>query len=127
MSWPVPARDSANLERLAAALIDLDARMRADSTPDGIRFDPHPVLLASMHLLNTTTRCGDLDVAMAPAGLDDYDDLVAAADEYDLGGPRVRVAALADIIRSKEAADRAKDRATLPVLYALQEEIDRGG
>jgi hypothetical protein len=37
----------------------------------------------------------------------------------------VHVAALADIIRSKEAADRPKDRATLPILRALQEEIRR--
>jgi hypothetical protein len=33
------------------------------------------------------------------------------------------VAALGDIIRSKEAADRPKDRRTLPILYALQDEI----
>jgi hypothetical protein len=33
------------------------------------------------------------------------------------------VAALADVIRSKEAANRPKDQATLPILYALQEEI----
>jgi hypothetical protein len=37
----------------------------------------------------------------------------------------VVVAALTDIIRSEEAADRPKDRATLPVLYALEEEIAR--
>jgi hypothetical protein len=40
-----------------------------------------------------------------------------------IDGTTVRVASLADIIRSKEAADRPKDRATLPVLYALQDEI----
>jgi hypothetical protein len=31
----------------------------------------------------------------------------------------IRVAALADIIRSKEAADRDKDRVVLPLLRAL--------
>ena len=36
------------------------------------------------------------------------------------------VASLADIIRSKELANRPKDRATLPILYALQDEIARG-
>jgi hypothetical protein len=35
------------------------------------------------------------------------------------------VASLPDIIRSKEVADRPKDRATLPILYALQDEIAR--
>jgi len=34
------------------------------------------------------------------------------------------VAALTDIIRSKEAANRPQDHATLPVLYALLDELD---
>ncbi len=50
--------------------------------------------------------------------------VAAASDVFELSGHRVRVAALADIIRSKESAGRAKDHATLPILYALQEEID---
>jgi len=36
------------------------------------------------------------------------------------------VSRLEDIIRSKEIANRPKDRATLPILYALQDEIARG-
>ena len=35
----------------------------------------------------------------------------------------VRVAALDDIIRSKETANRLKDQAALPHLYALEDEI----
>jgi hypothetical protein len=37
------------------------------------------------------------------------------------------VAALNDIIRSKEAANRPKDRITLPILRALAEEIRAKG
>jgi len=37
----------------------------------------------------------------------------------------VSVARLDDIISSKEIADRAKDRAALPQLYALRDEIAR--
>jgi hypothetical protein len=37
----------------------------------------------------------------------------------------IHVASLDDIIRSKTAADRPKDHATLPILHALREEIDR--
>ena len=120
---PRPGRD--NLERLGKALGDLDARVRSDSTPDGIPFDPHPELLASMALLNLTTRCGDLDLVFAPAGLPDYEALTAGAVRIDLGGVVVAVAGLKDIIRSKTAADRPKDRAVLPVLHALVEEIAR--
>jgi len=48
------------------------------------------------------------------------------AIELEIDGTVVRVASLADIIRSKEIANRPKDRATLPILYALQDEIARG-
>jgi hypothetical protein len=121
----VPATEPANLERLSKALRELDARIRSTDSVDGVPFDPHPALLQSMAMLNMTTRCGDLDVAFAPSGLDDYVALVARSDEFELAGGRVRVAALADVIRSKEAANRPKDHATLPVLRALQEEIRR--
>lgn len=123
----VPADDRENLERLAEALRDLDARLRSPDTPEGVSFDPHPALLESMATLNMTTRCGDLDATFSPPGLTDYDTLAAASVEFEIAGRRVRVACLADIIRSKEAADRPKDRATLPILRALDEEIRRGG
>lgn len=121
----VPAADPANLERLADALRALDARLRSPDDPDGVAFDPHPALLASMAVLNLTTRCGDLDLVLTPAGLGGYDEVVVGSGELDLLGSRVRVASLRDIIRSKEAAGRAKDHATLPILYALEEEIRR--
>jgi hypothetical protein len=121
----VPSKDDDNLERLADALRDLEARIRVPDPPEGIGFDPHPALLRTMLMLNMTTRCGDLDLTFSPAGLDDYDLLRARSDVFDVSGVRVHVAALADIIRSKETAGRAKDHATLPILRALQEEIER--
>ena len=42
-----------------------------------------------------------------------------------MGWSPEQVAALADIIHSKSTADRPKDRAVLPILYALQDEISR--
>ena len=119
----VPANDSENLVRLSAALSDLDARLRVLDDPDGVPFDPHPSLLKSMAMLNMTTRCGDLDLTFTPAALEDYDELLANSEAFELDGHRVNVAALADIIRSKESADRPKDHATLPILRALQDEL----
>jgi len=121
----VPARDRENVERLAGALRDLDARLRVESDPEGLSFDPHPELILSMSMLNMTTRCGDVDLTFSPAALDDYDELLANSVPMEISGHHVRVAALADIIRSKTAAGRAKDHATLPILHALQEEIER--
>ncbi|MGQ0850000.1 MAG: hypothetical protein ACT4OP_12995 [Actinomycetota bacterium] len=120
----VPKNEPSNLARLSRALRSLESRLRVTDTPEGVAFDPHPALLQSMAMLNMTTRCGDLDLTFAPAGLPNYESLVAGSIEFELEGSRVRVAALTDIIRSKEAADRAKDRATLPILRALAEEID---
>jgi len=119
----VPRRSPTNLARLAAALRELEARLRVADQPDGVAFDPHPALLDSMAMLNMTTRCGDLDLTFAPAALADYDALVGASVEFELAGCRVKVAALRDIIRSKETANRPKDRVTLPILRALAEEI----
>lgn len=121
----VPDAHPDNLSRLSAALIDLDARIRSADDPSGIQFDPHPALMASISMLNLTTRCGNLDLAFSPAGIDDYATLSARSVEFDLDGTSVRVASLDDVIRSKETADRPRDRAVLPVLYALREEIAR--
>ncbi len=120
-----PRLTQENLERLSGALEDLEARIRSEADPEGIHFDPHPALLRSVSTLNMTTRCGDLDLTFRPAGLDDFEALSSGAALMDLGGPLVRVAALADIIRSKTAADRPKDRAVLPILRALVDEIAR--
>lgn len=114
-----------NLARLRSALLDLQAHIRSEDSPDGVAFDPHPALLGSVSMLNMTTRCGDLDLTFAPPALDDYASLAESAVVMDLGGVAVRVAALSDIIRSKAAADRPKDRAVLPILRALQDEIAR--
>ena len=121
----LPARDPKNLERLGAALGELEARLRVDGTPDGVPFDPHPSLIASMAMLNLTTTCGDLDLTFTPSGLDSYAGVRERSVVFEVGGLRIHVAALVDIIRSKEAADRPKDHATLPILRALQEEIER--
>ncbi len=116
-----------NLERLGQALHSLNARLRVDGDPDGIAFDPHPTLIASMAMLKMTTRCGDLDLTFTPSGLDGYGGVNERSVTFEVGGLHLQVAALADIIRSKEAADRPKDHATLPILHALQEEIAKQG
>jgi hypothetical protein len=65
------------------------------------------------------TLYGDLDLVISPAGTEGYRDLIRDADELlvavepDL---RVMVASLVDVIRTKQAAGREKDLATLPLL-----------
>jgi len=58
-----------------------------------------------------------------PAGTGGYKDLDRDSQTIELGRVKVRVASLADVIRSKEAAGREKDRATLPALRRLLDQL----
>ena len=120
-----PARGSENLERLAAALVALEARIRAPGVPEGLPFACDVGFLERVQLLNLTTCFGDFDLSFRPSGTEGYEDLNRQAAVYDLEGLRVPVADLADVIRSKEAAGRDKDLQQLPTLRILLEEIQR--
>jgi hypothetical protein len=117
-----PAADADNLDRLAAALRELSARIRTADAADGLPFACDAAFLRQMKLLNLTTRFGDLALSFEPSGTAGYRDLAARCVRYELGdGLVVPVAALEDIIRSKEAANREKDRQALPTLRLLLE------
>lgn len=118
-----PDRAGENLEQLAAALVELDARIRTEGEPDGLPFDRSAKMLARSSILNLTTRFGDLDLTFEPAGTAGYEDLRRRAEEIRIHRTRVVVASLADVIRSKEAAGREKDRLTLPMLRRLLERL----
>ena len=120
-----PAYDPDNLDRLAAALRSLDARIRADEVPQGLPFDCSAGFLRTLGpdaILNLATRAGALDVSFTPAGTGGYHDLKRDAVAMDAAeGVSILVASLADVIRSKSAADREKDRQALPRLHELLE------
>jgi len=118
-----PSPEQPNLERLAAALQEMDARLRTPDTPEGVRFPCDAGFLGNMQLLNLVTRFGDLDLALRPSGTEGFSDLSRRAVAVNVRGLRVAVASLEDVIRSKEAANRPKDQRALPVLRQLQEEI----
>lgn len=120
-----PDRSLENLERLAAALRDLDARIRTDAEPEGLPVAIDATFLNRIDVaLNLMTRYGDLDISFRPAAFPNgYADLLPHAVDYEVGDLVVKVASLADIIRSKETAARPKDLAALPVLKALEDEI----
>ena len=118
-----PDRSVPNLERLADALRSMHARVRTHAEPDGLEFACDAASLSRMQMVNLTTDFGDFDLSFEPAGYSGYEQLIEHAVEVPVAGTVATVASLADVIRSKEIADRDKDRATLPVLYALQDEI----
>jgi hypothetical protein len=115
-----PATTRENLDRLAAALRELDAHIRTDAVPEGLPFSTSGEALAGHRMLNLQTRHGELDLTIRPAGFEGgYDELIGRSGHRSLGQIHVRVAALEDVIRSKEAAARDKDIRALPELYRL--------
>lgn len=114
-----PAPDVENLGRLSRALTALDARVRVEGVPDGLPFTHDAASLASGSTWNLTTRHGDLDLCLVPAGTAGFDDLRRDAARTELLGVVVLVASLADVIRSKQAANRPKDQRVLPTLREL--------
>ena len=118
-----PSRTPDNLGRLAAALDEIDARIRTSDAPEGIGFPRDAVFLARMELLNLVTRLGDVDLSFTPSGTTGFDDLSRQAVPMNIHGATIAVASLEDVIRSKEAANRPKDQRSLPMLRQLLEEI----
>lgn len=113
-----PNSSIGNLRRLADALNELQAGLRVSGVdpvrvPGGFTAE----LISQLSVLNLATRHGPLDISVSPSGTAGYADLIKGASVLTVGDLRVSVAALEDVIRSKEAAGRPKDLRVLPALY----------
>ncbi len=113
-----PEQDPENFARLSAALTELDAKVRAEGV-EPLPFVHDADSLAAAPVWNLTTTFGDLDISLMPTGTRGYEDLRRDAVEVEIRGIPVLLASLADIVRSKGAAGRDKDRRALPVLREL--------
>src|SRR5204862_2911460 len=98
---------------------DLEARIRIAGEPAGVPFDHSAESLARVRVWNLQTPLGDLDLTFQPSGTRGYDDLRRDVVTMRVRNVDVPVASLADVIRSKEAAGRARDRAVIPALREL--------
>jgi len=119
-----PSDQMDNLERLAGALDALGAQ-EWDPRKDKLakrRFDAE--MLAVDRVWSLVTKYGRLDLVFHPEGTDGYKDLSRSALELEIDGLHVRVAHLGDVIRSKEAVGREKDRAQIPTLRRLLERLE---
>lgn len=114
-----------NLERLSNALSELHARVWTESDPQGVPFEHDATTLAASRMWNLVTDLGRLDIAFEPSGTHGYADVARDAIHLTILGAEVDVASLADVIRSKEAAGRDKDRLVLPVLRRIQDRTNR--
>lgn len=114
----VPAATAENYARLSAALKELGAKVRAEGV-EPLPFSHDADSLAAVGVWNLTTEYGDLDITVEPSGTQGYTDLHRGSRPANLDGATIELASLADIVRSKEAAGRDKDRRALPVLREL--------
>ena len=118
----VPDRARENLIRLAAALKRLNAQIRTKSEAVPAPLDAE--FLANMpFMLNLVTDFGIVGLTFDPSGpTRGFAGWNAdASTEVIADGLSIRVASLDDIIASKRAADREKDRRALPYLESLRD------
>jgi hypothetical protein len=115
-------RSPENLERLAAALVDLEVRLRG--VDEDVPFILDARTLAAGDHFTFTSRAGDVDVLGTPAGVAGFAELDRRAVPFDLGDFTVRVASIDDLIRMKRAAGRPKDLIEVEVLGAVRDETE---
>lgn len=118
----VHRRTPENVQRLVAALKEIDAVYRADRR----RIAPGESHLSGPGHQLLTTRLGDIDCLGTIDGEQTFEDLITEAVTLELGeGLRCRALSLEQLIGIKERAGRPKDLAALPVLRATLEERSR--
>lgn len=116
------ARSPENLARLAAALGELDAKLRG--VDEDVPFLLDAKTLEAGDHFTFTTQAGDFDILGTPAGVDGFDELTERATPFEIDGLTVLVASIDDLIRMKRAAGRAKDLIEVEVLAAVRDEIE---
>jgi hypothetical protein len=121
----VPEEGLRNLERLSSVLKELNARIRVSGEDQGVPFGHDAESLRRVRMWNLVTDRGNLDITFVPSGTQGYEDLRRDVVRMKVRGVEVPVASLADVIRSKEAAGRERDRAVLPTLRRMLEAGER--
>lgn len=115
----IPSPDPANLERLAAALRSLDARV-LNPGHEGTAIDAQ--MLSKATIWQFVTRDGGVDVMHEVPGGRPYAELRDRAMHVHLGDIDVPVVDLDDLIHMKLARDRKVDLADVAALTAADAE-----
>jgi hypothetical protein len=121
-----------NLTRVATALKELHAYLRVEGLTDEEARQLPVVIdastLASMDISTWRTDAGDLDILIGlptrSGGRASYDQLAGRAEDHIIGATPVKIAALDDVIASKEWSNRPKDQEALDELRALRLDLE---
>lgn len=126
----VVRRDRANLEHLAAALRELNARLRVGGLSDEeARLLPMQLDATTLETAGMTTWMTDAGPFDVLAGLEaadgrlvPFEELIGRSSVIRGDGFVLHAASLDDIIAAKERAGRPKDLEALPELRALRDQ-----
>lgn len=117
-------RDPDNLERLASAVVELDARLRG--TPADVPFLLDAKTFEAGTHFTFETKFGALDILSDPVGATRYSELKAeAGSELLVEGLAISVASLDHLIAMKEAAGRPKDLLMASEYRVISDELRR--
>jgi predicted nucleotidyltransferase len=114
------ARNPGNLEKLAAALQSVNAKLR--NAPPELSFLVDADTLRQGLNFTFTTNAGSLDLFGEVRGVGFYQDVVSEAITYELFGYLFPVIELNKLIVAKRNAGRAKDMIAVVELEALLEQ-----
>ncbi|MBI4730390.1 MAG: hypothetical protein HY775_12975 [Acidobacteria bacterium] len=120
-----PASDRENKKRLARALRDLDAKLRAPGLGEPIEIPLDERAFSGMVTTTFLTRFGPFDVCFVPDGTTGFGDLRRDSRVIKRLGVEIPVCSIADIVRSKRAAGREKDAGHLTILLGFIEQEER--
>jgi hypothetical protein len=121
-----PASDTENKKRLARALRDLNATLRAPGLDAPVEIPLDERTFFGMVTMTFATRFGPFDVCFVPDGTTGFEDLQRSARVIERLGVRIPVCSLTDIVRSKRAAGREKDASHLTILVEFIERQEKG-
>lgn len=116
-----PASDNENKRRLAVALRELGAKLRAPGLDEPIDIPLDERTFSGMVTMTFVTPFGPFDLCFVPDGTTGFDDLQRSARVIERLGVKIPVASIADIVRSKRAAGREKDASHLTILFDFAE------
>jgi hypothetical protein len=117
-------RTKENLERLAAALVELKPTLRGAPADLPIKLDAAALALGSNYTFDTAFGPLDLLGWLEPVGT--YDELAPNSESYQVGKFELQTIGLDDLIRIKQHIGRPKDRESLFQLLAIRALRDSG-
>ncbi|MGQ0679820.1 MAG: hypothetical protein ACT4OM_09235 [Actinomycetota bacterium] len=125
----VPDDDQENLTRLCGALNGLRPRWRVPGFPEGVKIDGRRLeprhFQADSAAVGLVTTIGNIDIVLQRRGFESgYPALSLHSVTMTVGGVKVRVGSLDDLITTKRLHRRPKDLDQLPALEELRNRFE---